>query len=345
MDGRDVEPDSWLHSDQPRLQELLRGAPFRAWSAGAELTATTGKPFAVMTPSGPRWKEPVELIESKLLEPLSWRKPKRVFVNSMSDLFHEDLPDEAIDRVFAVMALTPHITYQVLTKRPERMLKWANDDYCRDKIAMTLGYPEFQKYAPRPLQGQGPLPNVWLGVSVEDQTTADARIPLLLQTPAAKRFVSYEPALGPVDFTSIEWPNKQGHRVDVLRRGYWNEYGVIAFGRFAELGAKRGGFTNHSDMSGLDQIIVGGESGPAARFFNVAWARKTVEQCREAGVACFVKQMGSQPYLAAEETILSWPVGVGISAHAGEAYLRLKDRSGADPSEWPEELRVREFPA
>ena len=144
------------------------------------------------------------------------------------------------------------------------------------------------------------FPNVWLGVSVEDQNTADERIPLLLQTPAAVRFVSYEPALGLVDFNAI--PNR------------WKGNGA-----------------------GIDWVIVGGESGPRARPFDLRWALNTVEQCRKAGVACFVKQVGSKPF---------------ISERPGLRYLpftppneyRFHDRKGGDPEEWPEMIRVRQFP-
>ncbi len=143
---------------------------------------TTGESFAVMTPSGPQWTGRVELIESMLEVPLRRKKPTVYFVNSTSDLFHEALPDKAIDRVFAVMALCPEHTFLVLTKRPERMREYIT----------CWGWT---------------LPNVWPGVSCEDQATADARIPLLLQTPAAVRFLSYEPALGPVDLTQWLPPN------------------------------------------------------------------------------------------------------------------------------------------
>lgn len=167
--------------------QLIAGSePFLADDSG-NIKAGLFDDFVLRTPSGPRWTGKVELIESKLTEPLHWKKPQRVFVNSMSDLFHEALPDEAIDRVFAVMADCPHLTFQILTKRPERMLKWFSSG-----LQMKVNPPWSD-------------PNVWIGVSVEDQATADARIPLLLQTPAAIRFVSYEPALGPVDFRKETW--------------------------------------------------------------------------------------------------------------------------------------------
>lgn len=201
------------------------------------------------------WTGKVELIESKLLEPLSWKKPARIFVNSMSDLFHEALPDEAIDRVFAVMALCPQHTFQILTKRPARMLEYFSDmgrvgeqvagftwDY---KLCHTEGILTLPKF---------PLPNVHLGVSVEDQKTADERIPLLLQTPAAKRFISYEPALSRVDFSRPEFS------------------------------------INRILLGGIDQVICGAESGPEARPFDENWPWHTRDQCLAGGVKFFYKQ-------------------------------------------------------
>ena len=151
------------------------------------------------TSHGPRWTGKVQLVESMLDLPLRWRKPRRIFVNSMSDLFHENLSDEAIFRVFMVMQAAKRHTFQVLTKRPERMRDFARKWKSGDLPMPTFGDGD----NPRPDQQEWtwPLPNVWLGVSVEDQATADARIPVLLNTPAAVRFVSYEPALGAVDFS------------------------------------------------------------------------------------------------------------------------------------------------
>ncbi|RKN61901.1 phage Gp37/Gp68 family protein [Streptomyces klenkii] len=150
----------------------------------------------------------VTLRPERLALPLKWRKPRRVFVNSMSDLFHKDVPDEYIARVFAVMALTPQHTYQVLTKRHGRMRSLLNSPEFEKQVDHELlTAPEFSdsKLTKRswPLPKPGwPLSNVWLGVSVEDQARADLRIPALLDTPAAVRFLSCEPLLGPVDLTA-----------------------------------------------------------------------------------------------------------------------------------------------
>lgn len=179
----------------------------------------------------------------RLDEPLHWRKPRRVFVNSMSDLFHEDVPWEFIAHVFDVMEKAKQHTFQVLTKRPERM---------RDFVTI-IGSEAGRKSAP---------PNVWLGVSVENQETADERIPLLLQTPAV-RFLSCEPLLEPINLGLLRYCHKDGHET---------------------LGNPP-----------IDWVIVGGESGPGARPMDLAWARSIVEQCRAANVPCFVKQLGSCP--------------------------------------------------
>jgi protein gp37 len=167
--------------------------------------------FAERTPAGPRWTGRVELIESKLTEPLHWKKPRRVFVNSMSDLFHEALSDNAIQEVFAVMALCPHIKFQVLTKRAQRMREWlahphrVNFTAIRAANLASTHFDRYEQLTRAPYQW--PLANVWLGVSVEDQANKD-RIDLLRQTPAAVRFLSIEPLLedfGMLNPLGIHW--------------------------------------------------------------------------------------------------------------------------------------------
>lgn len=273
----------------------------------------------------------------RLTQPLSWKKPCKVFVNSMSDLFHADVPFEFIDQVFAVMALTPHITYQILTKRPERMREyWAADRWNIVEQAIEIVSDEKGDVAGRLLREQFetdpskyPLPNVWPGVSVEDQETANKRIPELLNTPAAKRFVSYEPALGPVDFSAF-MPKPMFYCArcgEEKMRNYCRKCGT-----------EDNSCTNN--IIGLDWLIVGGESGPGARPFDIEWARSTVRQCWAAGVPVFVKQLGSVACSADNSTY----VGNEITQRL-DARMKLKDRKGGDPSEWPEDLRVREFPA
>ncbi len=169
-----------------------------------------GQPFdgiAHMTSQGPRWTGKVVLAENHLKLPLGWRKPRRVFVNSMSDLFHERLDWADIDKVFAVMAMTPRHQFQVLTKRPDVMRAYTTDPmtpYRINRAALEIGSEH--------LVYEFPAPNIWLGTSVEDQQTADTRIPALLNVPAAVRFLSLEPLIGPVDISawaelpdSIHW--------------------------------------------------------------------------------------------------------------------------------------------
>ena len=269
------------------------------------------------TPAGPRWTGAVRLVPEHLADPLKWRKPRRIFVNSMSDLFHEALSDADIDRVFAVMALAPQHTFQVLTKRPERMREYMN------RLAK---FPDGLSHLTNAAKADGrhiyrlawPLPNVWLGVSVEDQATADARIPHLLATPAAVRFVSYEPALGPVDFKVApvsQWPDGSRWMPNAKEWDDWK-------------------YWMHRDH-GIDWLIVGGESGPGARPCDVAWLRSAVAQCKAAGVPVFVKQMGARPFERHDRE---------CTGRFVDAPLRLRDRKGGDIREWPEDLRVREFP-
>lgn len=266
--------------------------------------------LAEMTPSGPRWTGRVRLVEDKLEEPLGWKRPRRIFVNSMSDLFHEGLSFDDILRVFQVMARARHHTFQVLTKRPERMLEFFNWlDPAGDREVGRMGTRLLSVCAMQPW----PLRHVWLGVSVEDQRAADDRIPLLLQTPAAVRFLSCEPLLGPVDLLRVSWP--ESHRVDVLRFGYWTE---------------GGSFVNHSDMwdrfeRPIQWVIAGGESGPGARPMDLQWLISLVNQCRDAGTALFVKQFGDRPVL-------------------NGAPFDLAGSKGGAPEHWPEAFRVREFP-
>lgn len=178
----------------------------------------------------------------RLDQPLHWRKPCRIFVNSMSDLFHEAIAPIFLGKIFGLMAEAHWHTFQILTKRPKWMEEWSRE---------VMHYPEGDRHR-RPEYGWPP--NVWLGVSVEDQKTADERIPLLLQTPAAVRWVSYEPALGPVDFTC--WL----HNSDVCERN-------------------------------LGWIVAGGESGPQARPSHPDWFRSARDQCQVAGVPFFMKQI------------------------------------------------------
>jgi len=280
--------------------------------------------FARNTTNGPRWTGKVALIPEKLAEPLRWRKPRRVFVNSMSDLFHESLSDRDVAKVFSAMRFAPRHTFQVLTKRPARMLEW----FSKCGNGGGLGWITHNNTEPeKAYRGTGvivgesdrwPLPNVHLGVSVENQATAELRILDLLNTPAAVRYVSYEPALALVDFTRLSIvPPKPPYGP-----GVW-------------LNALTGHVEGPDDvLPRLDWLIIGGESGPRARPMDLAWARKAVRQAKEAGIPVFVKQLGT-----------AWARERGIRWHSQHAYRWNANRKGGNPSEWPEDLRVREFPS
>jgi protein gp37 len=282
-------------------------------------------PFEDVITDG-RWNGRMKLLDhhagDPLTAPLRWKKPCRVFVNSMSDLFHENLPDEAIDRVFAVMALSPQHTFQILTKRAERMLRWFNETrngcsrqafVAKETATIWETLPERERWRRfrngAHAAGVWPLPNVWLGVSVENQHFADERIPLLLRTPAAVRFISAEPLLGPIDLTGGDDPLKT-----------WLRNGITAL---------RGLLTDEW-VPPLDWVIVGGESGPGARLFDYEWARSIIQQCKAATVPVFMKQVGALP--------------IDSSADGLSGSRFLKSKKGNDMSEWPEDLRIREMP-
>ena len=225
--------------------------------------------------------ENVALHPDRLEAPLHWRKPRMVFVNSMSDLFHEQIPDEFIDNVFAVMALTPQHTFQVLTKRPERMRNYfalmANGPKSVERAFAVCAWAD-QLIGGDPSVGSrirgipNGLPNVWLGVSVEDQRRANERIPVLLDTPAAVRWISAEPLLGPINLsrqTSQTCPNGST---------YLAGYSIDGF----------------VEPPSLDWVVVGGESGPSHRRMEAFWALDIRNECIESGVPFFFKQWGGR---------------------------------------------------
>ena len=230
----------------------------------------------------------VTLRPKRLAEPFRWQTPRRVFVNSMSDLFHESVPDDYIAHVFAVMALTPRHTYQVLTKRHGRMRTLLGDEDFRSQVsgyivAYTVedGHDDSHLCWPARPHDWWPLDNVWLGVSVENQQWADIRVPALLATPAAVRFLSCEPLLGPVSLLRLPFPKWSiRQRTDMVIDALGGKYGVP--GQWQAPAAAR-----------VDWVIVGGESGAGARPMKAEWAHSLRDQCVEAGVPFFFKQWGT----------------------------------------------------
>lgn len=243
----------------------------------------------------PVWTGEVRFNEQWLMQPLQWKRPRKIFVCAHADLFHPNVPDEWIDRIFAVMALAPWHTFMVLTKRPKRMcehLSAIGDKLIRYRktgggpLVEALGdiaarIPSASRetaaatYLPfiDPTEGKWPLPNVMLGVTAEDQKRADERIPHLLATPAAKRFVSIEPMLGETHLMQIAHENGNPCH-------YYNAIdGYVIDG-------------TQSETDRLDLVIVGGESGPGARPMHPDWARSIRDQCATAGVPFMFKQWG-----------------------------------------------------
>lgn len=257
-------------------------------------------------------------IDEKILEwPLRWKKPRKIFVESQSDLFGEFVPDGLIARMYMVMAQCPQHTFQILTKRAQRMqewfVKWADlsgesfePQLARGGDATRTAHPSGRGQlfaAAMDAMGAPPpgcafptfdwihgarwwmdrLPHIWVGVSVEDQANFDVRSEFLRKTPAARKFLSYEPALSELDI----------HR-----------------------------------PKDFDWVIVGGESGRGARPMRIEWIEHAIAQCRASGVACFVKQLGANP----------------IWADAKCSPIEPSRGANGDMEQWPESLRVREFP-
>lgn len=262
-----------------------------------------GLPYEGLTDSKGRWNGIVRFVPEKLTEPLRWARPRRIFTNSMSDMFHESLSNDEIAVLFGIMAASKRHTFQVLTKRAKRMREWFkwleeecdNHDVTYEQAAnvcwaKTLWFCE-KNGLPQPKLGnvlpEWPLPNVWLGVSVENQKAADDRLQHLLECPATVRWVSYEPALGPVMFDAVK--SESGHCFNALEGLHW--------------------------------IVVGGESGTGARPFELSWADSVLLQCRSNNVAFFMKQLGA------------------------DSDSDAKAKKGNIMEEWPEHLRVREYPA
>lgn len=311
-------------------QAIRHAGPGRAYEGLVEL----GK-------KGPRWTGNGFFLPHKLGEPLSLRAPgdgsrHRIFVNSMSDLFFDAFSNEEIAAVFGVMAASLAHDFLVLTKRPQRMREWftwavAEDRGCDGTPGLLtccawaltmearhhplgMGGPLHTKRCADP-DGAWPLPNVWIGTSVEDQATADERVRILRECPAAVHWISQEPQLGPIEYhpNTFEWVPILPDEDEEAR-----------------------------SLPPIRWLVVGGESGPGARPFDLAWPRRTLEQARGTFARVFIKQLGAEPRFffdvrrepqpSPPERVREW------------SRVALRDRKGGDPTEWPADLRVREFP-
>lgn len=286
-----------------KVSEGCRNCYACAMAARFSKPGQWGEELAEPTCGGPRWTGKVVLDEKALLKPLRWKKPRRIFVTSIGDPFHPAVTNEMLDRLFAVMALCPQHTFQLLTKRPERMREYFVN--CEHRIAewtvlyaantgpdgdTPRAHPPLRMGPwtgntvmdiPRPVGFETwPLPNLWLGVSIEDQPAANKRLPHLLATPAAVRFVSGEPLLGLINLT----PWIGVHPPIYAASTYTDPDGVE---RYDMTGGA---------VDGLDWVIVGGESGPKARPMHPDWVRFLRDQCADAGLPFMFKQWGEWAY-------------------------------------------------
>lgn len=294
----------------------------------------------------------VRFNEQWLDDPLRWTKPRMIFVCAHGDLFHESVPDEWIDQVFARMAVAPQHTFQVLTKRPDRARSYLSDDRQRqivgvyanrlrkrghgegirttafdiacDRAGMIEEMPHADivpRLEDRPLRLGWPLSNLWLGTSIETQATANARIPHLLETPAAVRFASVEPLLGPLSLDDLcdGWKF-----IDALRGNWWHDCEPPHI----ERGNPR-----------LDWVIVGGESGKEARPMHPDWARSLRDQCVAAGTSFFFKQWGEwTPGENVPAEITGWRANATYGPWVGgDEWLFSESDMGDPEADWDSE--------
>src|SRR5262249_16138306 len=270
-----------------------------------------------------RNKVEIFLDEKTLMQPLHWRKPRMIFVCSMTDLFGVFHSNEMINRVFAVMALASQHTFQVLTKRPEGMREYLKE-YAAGGLHLWRAAQSIEMPRGRHKPGTTwPLPHVWVGASIEDEPTARKRFADLVEAPAAVRFISYEPALGPVPFKEMLFSYAVANP-GACQCGHTHgfdrcpNYGSVAMACW-ECGCRT--FERRTG-SGIHLVIAGGESGPHARPSHPDWFRQARDDCKVTGTKFFFKQ-----------------AGVVLGKEWG-----CRDEKGGDPAQWPREFRIRELP-
>lgn len=242
------------------------------------------------------WDGTIAFVEDALDKPLKWKKPKKIFVCSMSDLFHENVPDKTLLAVFDIIRHCPQHTFQILTKRPENALRkfWELD--------------------------LAELPNVWMGVTVENQEMANQRIPILLQIPADKRWLSMEPLLGKVNLSDMD------RIVDYLNDAIIDEPPWKSKNKYDH--ARYGSWEDFTFLKAIDWVVVGGESGKNARPCNIEWIEAIAEQCKEANVPVWVKQMGKNSI---------GDTGYNVRPANDPAWSKFENL--------PQHLQIREFPS
>jgi len=271
------------------------------------------------------WSGIVRTLPLRLSWPLKWKRARRIFVCNLADLFHPKVPFEFIAAAWCVMMIGRQHTFQVLTKHPERMqafLTWLDDktaevwnkgqdqrSFGEIRVELLLEYARYAMPAEPRLLGkfpapEWPLPNVHLGVTAGDQKRADERIPILMVTLAAKRFLSYEPAIGAVDLRNL-----RGGQYDALTGSRKASDGEIFAG-----------------AHGLDWVIAGGESGARARAPDPDWFRKVRDDCAEAGVPFHFKQWGV--WYPCETDVLPEPPGKVIEVDDDDIAGKMNPNRG-----------------
>ncbi len=321
--------------------KTLHDQRHKAFHAGKKVPLQYAKPF-----------EEVQLMPDRLDTPLTWRDPKKIFVNSVSDLFHADVPDEFLLKVFDTMRTCTWAggqncgkirgnghTFQVLTKRADRMMEFGSR-LRWDGERLFLGATGGSHFL-------SVNRDVWMGVSVEDQQRADERIPSLLGIPGGVKFLSCEPLLGPLKLDLLR--NETGNPAQcVCGHGHGftrcpNTGGISAECHVNGCGCKSF-VRRYGSWRGIDWVILGGESGPGARPCRVQWVRDVVAQCKAAGVPVFVKQLGANPQGDDFPDDGKVDPATGMRTFTLRQIIRIHDKKGGDMSEWPDDLKVREFP-
>lgn len=323
---------------KPVLREGCRNCYAKALAARFSGPGLAYEGFAMWQGGAPHWTGRVEVVESKVEDPLKWKEPARIFVDSMSDIFHEKLQDLEIIEIIAVMAMAHWHTFQVLTKRPDRMQRLLSDWQFWEAVMAAVTFLQADwNGRHRPSQQlaiagfEVPLKNVWWGASIEDRASAAYVIPFLLKTPSYVRWLSCEPLLEDVGLSDYLWgPDEPCSDCP----------------KDADCGC---GFMTRAELGlpTIDWAVIGLESGKDARPGDPAWIRTGVKDCIAAKLPVFVKQLGA---VVVSNGITGpsehWPTGTQKTDNGtGKWHFHLKDKKGGDMAEWPEDLRVRQYPA